>query len=212
MLWIRYSLLVSPLLAKTVTLHQTNTHTIQEVQTEVHTTLITRWSTIQHTDEPTTTTTITRTTTTTIDIDPSSSPSSFPSQVVDLHNYERSKHSAQPLTWSSELTNFAESYATNYNCNGTLIHSHSKYGENLALGYNTSAAIKAWYDEVKLYDFNNPGFRESTGHFTQLVWNSTKYIGCAVKDCGSYFGQYLVCEYDPPGNFQGAFDDNVFAG
>lgn len=208
---IRYLVLILPLIsAKTVTIYQTNIHTIQELQTELQTTLITRWTTrtlSQDSTSTTSTTTITRTRTTTI----TSGSTSFPSQVVALHNEKRSLHSAQPLTWSQNLTTYAQSYADSYNCNGTLIHSHGSYGENLALGYNTSAGIQAWYDEVSLYDYNDAGFSESTGHFTQLVWNSTRSVGCAVKDCGSYYGQYLVCEYDPPGNIAGQYDDNVFA-
>lgn len=208
---IRYLLLILPLIsAKTITIFQTNFHTIQELQTELHTTLVTRWTTRTHSQDSTSTTTITRTRTTTV-TSSTSTTTSFPSLVVALHNEKRSLHSAQPLSWSENLTTFASNYAENYNCNGTLIHSHGPYGENLALGYNTSAAIQAWYDEVELYDYNDPGFSESTGHFTQLVWNNTRSVGCAVKDCGSYFGQYLVCEYDPPGNVAGGYDDNVFA-
>lgn len=54
-----------------------------------------------------------------------------------------------------------------------------------------------------------------TGHFTQLVWKSTKKIGCAwntvgCKSNGMNFYK-LVCEYDPPGNMVGGthFKDNV---
>ncbi|KAI9038340.1 putative extracellular SCP domain protein Pry1 [Aspergillus affinis] len=95
---------------------------------------------------------------------------------------------------------------------------HGPYGENLAFGYpNASAAIAAWGDEVRHYDFQKPtGFTEETGHFTQLVWKATKQVGCAAVDCG-YTGDddnakdasgryryaqgwYVVCEYLPPGN------------
>ena len=29
-------------------------------------------------------------------------------------------------------------------------------------------AADMWYDEVKKYDFDNPGFKPGTGHFTQV--------------------------------------------
>jgi len=31
-----------------------------------------------------------------------------------------------------------------------------------------TAATKAFYGEVKYYDFNKPGFSKNTGHFTQV--------------------------------------------
>jgi uncharacterized protein YkwD len=57
-------------------------------------------------------------------------------------------------------------------------------GENLAAGYaNASNAVDAWADERTAYDFNNPGFSESTGHFTQVVWKATTTVGCGRVDC-----------------------------
>jgi hypothetical protein len=49
------------------------------------------------------------------------------------------------------------------------------------------------------------------GHYTQLVWRDTIYVGCGVKNCttGSPFGPsfpnwtIVVCNHDPPGNFIG---------
>lgn len=34
--------------------------------------------------------------------------------------------------------------------------------------------------QVCNYNYDMPGFRETTGHFTQLVWVSTRYVGCAI--------------------------------
>ena len=47
-------------------------------------------------------------------------------------------------------------------------------GENLAYNYESSAAsacvaaTKAWYDEIKDYNYATPGFGYNTGHFTQV--------------------------------------------
>ena len=66
-----------------------------------------------------------------------------------------------------------------------------------------------WYDEVKNYDFNHPGFSMSTGHFTQVVWKGSKQLGCGISVASNY-GVYSVCNYNPPGNYQGQYEQNVF--
>lgn len=61
--------------------------------------------------------------------------------------------------------------------------------------------------EVSLYDFERPGFSETTGHFTQLVWVRTQQVGCAIGVCPNgvsvgtvtWRGKLYVCEYWPPG-------------
>lgn len=70
-----------------------------------------------------------------------------------------------------------------------------------------SLAAKLWYDEVKYYDWSAPGFSQTTGHFTQLVWADTKYIGCATNVCESM--NLVVCLYWPPGNVLGKYKQNV---
>lgn len=44
-----------------------------------------------------------------------------------------------------------------------------------------------------------------------MVWQNTKRVGCGAVNCdsGDVQGWMLVCEYDPPGNVQGAFKENV---
>jgi len=70
-------------------------------------------------------------------------------------------------------------------------------------GYASLAdAVDAWYNEVKLYDFNNPGWNTATGHFTALVWKSTTKLGCAINAACSSWTTY-VCQYGPPGNVIG---------
>lgn len=66
-----------------------------------------------------------------------------------------------------------------------------------------------WYEEYKYYSYNFPGFTMSTGHFTQLVWNSTNTIGCGLAMINSKV--YGVTNYFPAGNFLGVsnFRKNV---
>ena len=74
---------------------------------------------------------------------------------------------------------------------------------------NGETASQRWYDEVQYYDFDNPGFSQKTGHFTQLVWKSSAQIGCGSA-CNSLNHCYITCNYYPPGNYLNRFDTNVF--
>lgn len=65
-----------------------------------------------------------------------------------------------------------------------------------------------WYNEISSYDFNNPGFSLTTGHFTQVVWVATNKIGCGI-DISSSGKIYGVGQYTPPGNYLGQFQTNV---
>ena len=48
----------------------------------------------------------------------------------------------------------------------------------------------------------------STDHFSQLVWRNSKElgIGTAQSKSGNFF---LVARYNPPGNIDGQFQDNI---
>jgi len=127
------------------------------------------------------------------------------------HNQLRRLHQVPNLEWDETLANYAQRYATK--C--VFKHSSSPYGENLASGYpSVNAAINAWYAENKNYSYMWPGFSYKTGHFTQVVWKSTKRLGCAFVFCNGKNGTpgyYLVCEYAPHGNVTNAgyFRKNV---
>lgn len=82
------------------------------------------------------------------------------------------------------------------------------FGENLYSTKNgnqtCACATDAWFNEWPLY--NNQVIPEGDfkgyGHFTQLAWADTKYIGCAYGQNGDNI-RFTVCEYDPPGNIKG---------
>lgn len=61
--------------------------------------------------------------------------------------------------------------------------SNLKYGENLywRSGRTPSCqnALDMWYNEIKWHNFAKPYFSAQTGHFTQMVWKSSRYLGCA---------------------------------
>lgn len=70
-----------------------------------------------------------------------------------------------------------------------------------------SEAITAFYNEVKFYDYKNPRFSIKTGHFTQLVWKSSRKIGVGIASKGK---RTVICiNYEPRGNVEGQFPQNV---
>jgi uncharacterized protein YkwD len=124
-------------------------------------------------------------------------------------------HCAAPLVWSARLEAHAREWAAHLAANGcNLAHSNSDYGENIAAGtggtLTPSSVVELWYGERAHYDFARGGFSMRTGHFTQLAWRTTTHLGCAVASCPSF--DVYVCNYDPPGNVQGAFRENVLPG
>lgn len=134
-------------------------------------------------------------------------------EVLSSHNKLRAKHNAPNLVWDEALSDYAERHAKK--C--FFQHSASPYGENLAAGYpSISAAVQAWYAERDQYSYDKPGFSNSTGHFTQVVWKASRHIGCAYAICNGKNGtpgQFWVCEYSPAGNVtnKGYFEKNVLA-
>lgn len=135
-------------------------------------------------------------------------------EALDNHNRFRRLHGVADLIWRDDLAEAAQKWGDK--C--VFKHSDYPYGENLALGHATlSDAIFAWYNEIKVYDYNYPVYSPETGHFTQIVWRNTQYIGCALGSCadgvalegnqGMWWGRrrLWVCEYWPPGNYRGQF-------
>jgi len=142
----------------------------------------------------------------------SSVPTGFAESMVYWHNEYRAIHGVPAVTWNQTLADYAANYASQCSTQ----HSGGDYGENLAYGGYTNPAyyIYLWYQEGENYNYSNPGFSVSTGHFTQVVWKDTTQIGCGwVTSCagtlGSYYPNYLACEYQPYGNVDGEYAANV---
>lgn len=134
-------------------------------------------------------------------------------QFIEAHNRVRAKHCAPPLTWSKKLADIAQKWANTLRDKG-CVFGHSpgaKYGENLAAGtqgaLDPTSTVDMWYDEIKLYKFPNGGFSMQTGHFTQVVWRSTQQVGCGHVTCKG--NDIYVCNYDPPGNWEGQYKNQV---
>jgi hypothetical protein len=134
-------------------------------------------------------------------------------QMLEAHNRRRARHCAPPLAWSNQLASVARSWAQRLVRKGCpLQHSDTPHGENLAAGsaggFAPSDFVEMWYREVDDYSFRRARFSMATGHFTQLVWRSTRRVGCALAPCDNGL-ELLVCNYDPAGNVETLFEENV---
>ena len=107
-------------------------------------------------------------------------------ELTDYVNAYRAKHNSPPLVWDDTISAFAQEYSLYLVTHNLFQHSNKEgYGENLAYfqGYPNEMmtlikkSIDLWYDEIKLYNFNYPGYSPSTGHFTCLVWKSSTTFG-----------------------------------
>ena len=143
----------------------------------------------------------------------------FVESALNMHNHYRAQHGAEPLTVSQDLNKIAQDYANHIAKINQKVHSQNKYkgeqlGENIYWCTGTpiegAAMTTTWYDEIKDYNFNKPGFKNGTGHFTQVVWKGSKQVGFgyAQSSDGAYFG---VANYFPGGNINTPeyFSENV---
>ena len=138
----------------------------------------------------------------------------FRSTGLALHNQYRALHATPALRQNSTLDASALAWANTMASTG--VFQHSSYGENLwaettngqltlsqCSGLATSC-VSSWYNEISAYNYNNPGFSEATGHFTQLIWYSSTDLGMGLSwgkaFTGSGNGFYCVAHYLPYGN------------
>ncbi|CAN0322699.1 unnamed protein product [Ectocarpus sp. 12 AP-2014] len=140
-------------------------------------------------------------------------------ELVDLHNEARCVHNADHLTWSSTVASSAAEHAERLTaqCSSRLFHSTQEqrygYGENLYMCWGSDSCYShekamegLYYDEVQFDSVLQYG-----GHATQILWKSTEQVGCVVARCtnGGTPYTFLVCQYDPPGNYGGQYEEQV---
>lgn len=132
--------------------------------------------------------------------------------IVKLHNDVRAEVGTEPLEWSAEVASVAKAYAEK--CKWGHNDDRSGYGENIFASSGSASpeqVVGSWADEKKNYEPKSGkcASGEVCGHYTQIVWSSSKKLGCAKATCegdgplGGGSWEYWVCNYDPPGNFSG---------
>jgi uncharacterized protein YkwD len=119
---------------------------------------------------------------------------------LHLHNSARSSAGLPGFLWDSGLASAAQSYADHLHRLGILRHSGTRgHGENLYTGPGSyNAAVSSWMAEKTKYHGKPIGQSlASYGHFTQLMWPTTRTVGCGER------GKTVVCRYFPAGNVVG---------
>lgn len=131
------------------------------------------------------------------------------SQFLAPHNVARLALRLPPLLWDTKLARYAQWYANQRRFDCALKHSSGPYGENIFWGsghdWTPAQAVTAWVSERQWYNYwaNSCTNGQECGHYTQIVWSTTRRVGCARVNCFGDRGVFMTCNYDPPGNYIG---------
>ncbi|KAH8352469.1 hypothetical protein KR084_004375 [Drosophila pseudotakahashii] len=136
----------------------------------------------------------------------------FLKEVFNTTNKYRAMHGCPALTINAELNKLAQEWANHLRDQNTMAHRpNPKYGENIFLSGGMDVTgdlpVEMWYREINSYDFQKGQFVPTAGHFTQLIWKSSKEMGSGVARKADR--TWVVCNYNPPGNVVNLFKDNV---
>jgi len=146
--------------------------------------------------------------------------------ITALHNQVRAQAqpvpspALPPLQWDESLAATAGAWAAQCVDNETPIglvdHNPNRsnghpylVGENIYGSSGTATAqgaVSLWAAEAANYDYasNTCAPNQFCGHYTQIVWRDTLKVGCALRICpGLEYGNTIVCNYGPTGNFNG---------
>lgn len=134
----------------------------------------------------------------------------FKSRILTAHNDLRAEVGTPPLEWSERLAEEARVWAGVLARQGRLQHDEQATdGENLWMGtadrFSLEAMIGGWSGEQA--DYRRGAFPDVArqgrvvGHYTQMVWRTTRQVGCALARNAS--DEVLVCRYFPAGNWIG---------
>ena len=126
--------------------------------------------------------------------------------VLERHNFYRSELGIEGLEYSDECASYAQEWANTLAKKNRMYHSKTEeYGETLFWSSYESTAAEAiddWATEKKFFNTRSRKYTSKAGHYTQMIWRDTKYVGMGVAKArnGSY---YWVATYYPPGNWTG---------
>jgi hypothetical protein len=134
-------------------------------------------------------------------------------ELLAAHNRYREEVGEPALAWSDRLADSALAWAQHLAHEvHALKHSGAvATGENIATwsaGYaSLTMFVGLWGAERKFFidasfpDVSRTGDWKAVAHYSQLVWRRTTKVGCGLATGGGQ--DYLVCPYNPQGNFVG---------
>ncbi|MFE7560565.1 CAP family protein [Kitasatospora sp. NPDC057500] len=153
---------------------------------------------------------------------PDATDEAFAEDCLRAHNEYRARHGVPALTLDPTVQDYARTRVARLSTYEGLSGGHHgldpAYGENQSWFGNSAdvragcrQAVDSWYGQHRNYDYQQPGFANSTGLFTQVVWKSSTRLGCAraFGRGSTWYETYVVCNYGPPGNVIGQFPENV---
>jgi uncharacterized protein YkwD len=137
----------------------------------------------------------------------------FIAQILQQHQTYRDSLKLPALSWSPELAKDALAWAQHLAKINKGEHDRrirGKEGENLWWGtagaFSYSEMVAMWANERQSFKYDSyPNCTTDpsavVGHYTQMVWKNTQFVGCAMASNGKT--DFLVCRYSPPGNIVG---------
>ena len=140
----------------------------------------------------------------------------FNQRLLAAHNAERAAIGVPPLQWNQQLAADARVWADEMAATGRFEHSPDEatdqpQGENLWAGtpraFSPEAMVHLWVAEKGDYhpgvfpNNSRSGDVEHVGHYTQLIWRSSRQVGCATAVGRDE--EFLVCRYSEAGNVYG---------
>jgi hypothetical protein len=120
------------------------------------------------------------------------------------------------MKWDTALAREAQKIANTCEFKHVKVNDDRFYvGQNLfawsstanVIGSDWNGAIQCWFDEYKNFKYPNTS-NGVTGHYTQVVWGDTEYVGCGYTNYqyqeDQWYDKLYVCNYGPGGNYVGA--------
>ncbi|XP_046414084.1 uncharacterized protein LOC124176607 isoform X2 [Neodiprion fabricii] len=136
---------------------------------------------------------------------------------LEAHNVYRARHGVPPLRINKQMCKSSQDWANILAVKGRLEHrTNIDYGENLFCMWSSNPKnivsgeepVNEWYAEEAQHQYGKEPTTLKTGHFTQVVWRDSSELGIGMARNRN--GEiYVVCNYNPAGNFLGSFTENV---